>query len=85
MCLSSGIQHSNSLIIGACSHQGEKKWKEELIDKEMYYSYPKDDIRLQRKKSYMQHHADSVSLYASPRRKIPSLHLEKTVLILKYF
>lgn len=63
----------------------KKKWKEELIDTEMYYSYPKDDIRLQRKKSYMQHHADSVSIYASLRRKNPSLHLEKTVLILKYF
>lgn len=72
MCFSSGIQHSNSLIMGACSLQGEKKWKEELTDKEIYYiyySYHKDDIRLQRKKSYMQHHADSTSIYASPRRK----------------
>lgn len=83
MCLSSGIQHSNSLIMGACSQQGEEKRKGELIDKEMYYSYHKDEIRLQRKKSYMQH-ANSISIYASLRRKDPFLHLEKTVLILKF-
>lgn len=56
----------------------------ELIDKEMYYSYHKDDIRLQIKKSYTQHHADSMSIYAFLRRKNPSLHLEKTVPILKF-
>lgn len=55
----------------------KKKWREELIDKEMHCSCHKDGIKLQRMKSYMHYCANCMCIYTLLRRKRHSLHLKR--------